>query len=267
MIFSEARMRDLLFRSFAVVVIPTATIFTPLATDASTNYGIYAGSTVIYRDVTESSGTDPLPLFGAPTLIGNTLDFNPTFVSFASNGSSDQTDGQLNFLLEAKPGNAIPSIVFTERGDFTFTGSITTGTRASVSATFFIDVYAVDGVDLPAPLPFGGLMSFSPDINGNFPQTTYPNPPDTKLWSGAFNFDVNTALNNAGVNYASGATKVSVVLDNILTTDSEPGTSARIAKKDFKGVGITVPVVPEPSTFTLLLAGAGLWALRSRRVG
>lgn len=230
---------------------------------ASINYGSFVGTSVTYQNVTEFSTTDPVPLFGAPTLIGNTLDFNPTFTSFSSGAGSDQTDGQLNFLIKANTGSTIPSVMFSEAGDFTLTGVGTATTLASVSATFFIDIYAVDGVALAVPLFSTASMTFTPTA-GVFDRVTYPGA-SAVIWSGSFSFDVNAALTGAGISYINGATEISVALDNILTTQSELGTTARISKKDFKGLGITVPV-PEPSILALSLCGAGLIFARRRLV-
>ena len=45
---------------------------------AQINYGSHMGTHVTYVNVTEDSGEDePLPLFGAPTVTGNSIDFNP----------------------------------------------------------------------------------------------------------------------------------------------------------------------------------------------
>lgn len=250
----------------ATIGLFAALLAVPAIQAATTNYGTFVGTSVTY-DVSEFAITDPLPLFGAPTLIGNTLDFNPTFSSFAAGGASDQTDGQLNLLIKANAGNAIPSVLFSEQGDFTFTGlGGTANTYASVSALFNIDVYKVDGIALVTPLNLVAQMTFAPSASGFFDKVTFPNPPGTHFWSGSFNFDVNAALTTAGIVYTSGATEISVSLDNILETQSELGTSARISKKDFKGLGITVPSVPEPSIFALTLCGAG-WLLARRRAG
>src|SRR5688500_9104212 len=46
---------------------------------APINYGDFVGSTVTYRMVTEDSGTDTVPpcMYCAPTVGGDTLNFNP----------------------------------------------------------------------------------------------------------------------------------------------------------------------------------------------
>src|SRR5688572_21908548 len=129
----------------AIIGLAAVSASTPSAS-AQIYYGNYAGSTVVYQNVTESSGTDSIPQFGAPTVLVDTLDFNPVgFDAFSSGGGApDITDGQLNFTIKANSGYIIPFVNFSERGDFTLAGTGTALTYASVSATVFIDILEVD---------------------------------------------------------------------------------------------------------------------------
>jgi hypothetical protein len=91
----------------------------PLAQAGIINYGTHAGNTVIYQDVTESSATDPVPLFGAPVVTGDSIDFNPAlFNAFSHLGSPpvDLTNGLLAFGVQAKQGFWMNSISFSEGG-------------------------------------------------------------------------------------------------------------------------------------------------------
>ena len=229
--------------------------------EAAINYGDFAGDTVMYTDVTEESLTDTLPLYGAPTISGNTLDFNPVGLgASASGGSFDFTDGQLNFGIQALGGNAIPAIHFSENGDFDLGGVGTAATVVNVAATFFIDVVAVDGVPLSIP-QLTATMSFVPG-GGTMTLPAYPGI--GQIWNGALGINVNQWLTDNGVSFVTGATEIKVNLDNKLAAFSEDGSVAFIAKKDFKGIGITVPEVPEPSVFAIALVGAGLCLARRK---
>jgi hypothetical protein len=228
-----------------------------------TNYGSFVGSTVIYADVTESSGTDPgQQFFKDPQIFGNTLDFNPTFTANSSGGGAVIHDAQLNFDLLAKPGFGVQGLSFSERGDFTMAGGGTSGTMVDVSATFFIDIVEVDNV-LIDPLNLNLNMIFSPNNSGTFTLTGAGGPPlASGVWSGSILVNFNNALNAANIAYGLGATRVQVALDNTLTAISETGTQAFIAKKDAKGLSITV--VPEPSALALLGLGCLAFLLRRK---
>jgi hypothetical protein len=78
-------------------------------------------SGVTFTNISESSGTDPVPLYGAPTAFPVGLDFNPmSFTAFGTGGSSDITDGQLNFTVQGDTSMwqlvAISSINLLEAG-------------------------------------------------------------------------------------------------------------------------------------------------------
>ena len=67
-------------------------------------YGDFLGTNIMYLDVTEDTRDSPNALFGAPSILGDTLDFDP--LSFAAQVSSttgtsasDIVDGQLNFTV------------------------------------------------------------------------------------------------------------------------------------------------------------------------
>src|SRR5688572_21992185 len=55
---------------------------------AQINYGSHMGTNFTYVNVTEDTGaSEPLPLFGAPTVTGNSMDFNPVGFDAASTGA------------------------------------------------------------------------------------------------------------------------------------------------------------------------------------
>jgi hypothetical protein len=252
------------------VLFPGALLFVAwvvaLAVPASAqNYGNFVGTTVIYANVSESSGTDPgASFFKAPSIFGDTLDFNPTFTANAANGNVQIRDAQLNFDLLARPGFGVQGLLFSERGDFSLAGSGTANPSADISASFIIDILEVDNLVIN-PIPLTLTMLFSPNASGTFTLVGGGGPPVASgTWSGALSIDFAAALTAANISYSLGATRVSVALDNTLSAISEPNSQAFIAKKDAKGLSITV--VPEPSTFALLgLGTAALLAIRRRR--
>jgi hypothetical protein len=253
---------------------------------AQINYGTHMGTHVTYVDVTEDSGADePLPLFGAPTVTGNSIDFNPVgFDAASTDGGSDITDSNLVFMVEAKSGSRLSSLVFSEAGDTTMAGSVTPGsmtTATAVFATGVLDIHEVDFVGINhISVPFS--LTFTPSGGTYFLGTDGGGGPVFHTqWSGSVNLDIDAILVANGfilppgpIDPEGGATKISIDLDNTLVAVSQDGTSSVISKKDFGGITIRTnvrtepggePEIPEPAAFVLAgLAFLGLAAQRRR---
>lgn len=214
---------------------------------ASICYGDFSDippGTVTFKEVQESSITDSVPLFGAPTVIADTLDFDPIgFGASSAGGVPDITDGQLNFGLWSDTG--MTSISFSEAGDYTLAGAGTAATQVIAGLNVMVDILAVDGMVLDEAIQVGGNVTFMADLV-NDAGIVVP-------WSLGLVIDLAGALLDEQMDFQLGVTHAEVVLDNQLLAFSELGSVAFIAKKDF-----TV-TVPEPTS--LLLGSLALLAL------
>lgn len=232
------------------------------ASAATINYGSFSGADVLYTNVTESSGTDGLPLYNIPSVLGNDLSFSPTgFASFASNGSADITDGQISFIIQSSNGLGITQLSGTEIGSYTLGGSGTDLTSASVGQIFVIKILDIDNVPLTTSqrnsLTFTVNSTFQP--NGGSFNLADNGTTLASAWSGSFSFDIASAI--AQSDLGQYATRISVSSNNTLLTTSEAGTVSFIDKKDLE---FSTTVVPEPASLGLL-GGIALLALRRRR--
>jgi len=254
-----------LFRASKLILAVLVTIFA-LPYQASAlfvDYGDFAANDVMFLDVEEDTDDVPTALFGAPDVVGNTLDFDP--LSFASSASSSTgtseisvVDGLLDFTVMSNENNYdITNLVFYESGDYALVGLGNAQANAKVEADVDYSVTHVNGTVLSEALLGSGAIVFTPDggdydlgISNNF-----------GIWTGTLNLDVRGLLDAEGV--AGAATKINVSVDNILSTDASDGGSAFIAKKDF-GVTVLGEVVPEPGSLSLILLGL-LPCLRRRR--
>lgn len=219
-------------------------------------YGNFFGADVNYLAVTESSGTDAVPLFDTPAIVTNSLDFDPkAFVSYASNGAADVTDGQLNFNIVAHAGKVITNVSISEGGDYTLVGTGTASTSDNAGVIAFVKITEINNI----PLAANQIITL-PAVNAGF-SDSLPGAVVSSPWSLGLNVNVAGAL---GANQE--ATRVQVVINDTLATTSEASTLAFIAKKDFiVNTDTTDSTIPEPAALGLL-AVAGLAMLRQRRV-
>jgi hypothetical protein len=228
------------------------------------NYGDFMGTSVTWVDVTEASATDNLPLFDMPTPAGDSLNFDPIGFSASATGLAppiDLTDGQLLFMVVAKPGKAIANIKFAESGVTTVTGVGTDLTYTDVSAEGMLEINEVDGnpidvIDVPISLIFSHRADGQWQLVTDGEALTLP-------WTGMQFIDLNAILDANNIPYDLGVTKLSVDLDNALIARSEQGSLAFIDKKDYFIVTVNVP---EPATLMLLGLAliASLASFRSR---
>lgn len=235
------------------------------------NYGDFEGTTVWYLQVQEdaNSAGDAPPMFGAPSVSGDSLDFDPVGFGASASGAADNdlTDGNLKFDIVAKPGKYLTNVQFAEAGDTTLAGFGTDATFTSVTAQLFIDVEEVDGVAI-TPFNIVADMTFTPSDGDYFLGADGGGGPIyNKAWSGSVTVDLIQALIDNNISFINGATKVTFNLDNTLVANSEAGTSALIAKKDLDGLSVTANV-PEPASLALLslgILGAATYTGRRRR--
>jgi hypothetical protein len=213
---------------------------------------------VSFTNIAESSGTDPVPLYGTPTAFSVGLDFNPgAFQASTTGGGVDLTDGQLNFSIVSTAGGpnpfAINAINVAESGNYALAGVGAANTQALAGAIIRATVTQIDGVNV-APImlaPANSSVSFNLDVN----------PGPASPWSLSSTIDVQGQLTGMGVPFTLGATKVDVVINNSLVAISEALSTASIVKADF-----TVDVVPEPVSLAMTgTALAGLAVLRRRK--
>ena len=221
------------------------------------------GPDVEFVGVTEDSITDDLPLFGEPTLAGNSLVFNPSsFEAFSEDGGVDLTDSSLTMEIVATGELGISAIDIIEAGDYSLGGDGTNETFLQAAAPVFVQIVEVDRQSIDPILivealrftPSDGIFSLLDDQNGA-----------GIVWEGHLTIDLDAALAEHDVE--GFVTRVLLNMDNSLIAVSEPGSLAFVKKKTARIV--ITPSVPEPSSIVLaclgLLALAGrLWRRRER---
>jgi hypothetical protein len=260
MLWQRMKASTSLSVALTLVLVLTASGLCSAATISYGNFGPVDG--IMFNDVEESSGTDPVPMYGAPDPFSVGLDFDPqSFVATSNGGNEDITDGQLNFTLMGNVNGGIVGIDMIrlfEAGDYSLTGVGTAATQALAGAIMRAVVTQIDGVNV-APID---LMPVNASVGFNL----VANPGVVQPWQISLAMNVEAQLTSRGIPHRIGATKIEVVIDNQLQSLSQIDSQAFIAKKEFR-IGIDRDFIPEPSTFALLgiaLCGCGLFARRER---
>jgi hypothetical protein len=203
-----------------------------VASAATISYGDFnAPPSTMFLDVEETAPV--VPLYGPPTPFETGLDFDPKgFVAVAAGGSTQITDGQLNFTVMS-PG--LNSLSVFEAGDYTLVGAGGPPTFVTAAASIFARVIEVNG-----GTPVSILL---PQVNSSVTHSLPGDAGALRPWSLGTSIDIAGQLAAGQV-----ATKVEIVIDNQLIAASQPGSAAFIAKKEFI---ITTDLIPEPATFAM----------------
>lgn len=155
--------------------------FAVFSAAAPINYGdfddVANGGEVLYLQVTEDANSpgDEAPLFNAPDVVGDVLDFDTSgFSAGASNGDIDLTDGQLNFDFETADGSGITSLLIEEGGDYKFFSGTAPATSVNFDIIGEVMITEVNGFALP---PAGIVVPFSANgavtSSGTIPSTDW----------------------------------------------------------------------------------------------
>ena len=226
-------------------------LFSAAANAASISYGNFGPVPpgVSFLNVTESSPTDAVPLYGPPVAFPTGLDFAPmNFGAAGAAGAIDVTNGQLNFTVMAP---VVGAIGITEAGDYSLAGIGTAATQVFAGAIIRATVTQINGVNV-API----VLSPS---NASVAFNLLSNPGTLNPWS--LGTTVNVAAQMALLGLGN-ATKVDVAIDNQLIALSQATSSASIGKREF----IVEIEIPEPSAVALAgLAFCGLAISQLRR--
>lgn len=226
----------MLYRNLVGGAVVGALILTNPAVEAGVIYNLTGGTVT---DLTESSATDPTPLFGDPVVVGDSLTFSTgPFAAAQAGVGSDITAGQLSFVIQADPGLFIESISLDEIGDFLMLGNTAEVTAGGTLVATVLN-----------PL-IGGFVSNPIDFDPVMPLTGT----GSGIWSGSSTV-ILTQLD---------ATRVRVDLDNVLIAKADVPADAAFIDKKALTVNVTFAEsnIPEPATLAVL--GIGLLAVVRR---
>jgi len=252
---------------YAILALLALVVAPAVSSAAIFNYTDQIGAKIKFINISENTHSDPLPLFGAPTVAGDSLDFSPINFFSSSLGANpvfDITDGLLKFTGMSLPGFAIENIKFAEGGALsTFGVPADNTTFVDVSAVGFLDILEVDNISVnKISIPIDLKFSFGPGGNGTWELGT-DGFANAKKWTGSQFIDLSQELTDRGIAFTKGVTLIDVVLDNSLYAQSLYATTgAYIDKKDFFTVTTNIP---EPTSCLMAFFGLVGAVVVSRR--
>jgi len=186
--------------------------------------------------------TDSIGLFGAPSLIGNSLVFAPS----GSPGFSAQTGSGIKFtnstfafVVAADAGYKLSGFELFEAGDYFLIGD-----NSMVSLGGQLRVKSV------------GQPLLSAAISPSQPLTTHTSFSSmaTSNWEAAATINPTETMNNAVVS-----------IQNILGAYVPGGNGYAFIEKKNVELAFSVTPIPEPESYAMLLAGLGLMGIVARR--
>lgn len=199
-----------------------------------------AGTTVSFTFDTALAG-----LFGAPSVVGDSLFFTPTtFKAQSLNGAGlTLTSQTFNVAVSANPGYLLSAVNLTEAGDYFNLGS---GSAVGVGGQLRM-------FDLEAPL----LPAATSSIVAGAPLTAV-----TSLSSFAtsnWNASASVTVPSSGWGGTDGyVTNVNVTVENLLLATTQTLGDGAFIEKKFTSLAIVTTPIPEPQAYLMFIAGLGL---------
>lgn len=208
-----------------------------------------AGNTVSFTFDSALTG-----LFGAPTVVGDSIYFTPTsFKALSSNREGfDFTSQTFNIVVNANAGYEVAGASLTEQGDY----AIIKSRHDRFSGVAVGGKFIMRDLEAPAHKVSSGIFADAP-----LTATTTLRDFETTDWSASASLAVPWCWGGED-GIVSG---VNLTLQNLLIASSfKRGTSTFIEKK-FAGIEIITTPIPEPEAFALFLAGLGIVGFMARR--
>ena len=219
--------------------------------------------TYTYQDNPVNTYAPPSPLTSVSPV--SSLAFAPNNFVASASGAGMQIDTQTGILtvdMIANPGMyfSTGALGLQVAGSYSMTAPFSSSEAfTSVTASYTLYLQEVDGVAFTSTTPLSGSLTILPT---NSFSLVGPGAVSSGLWNSSLSLDLNTIKAHFGIGATNNVTGLRLQYSSTLTAASINGS----ASIDTLNVNLTNQVVPEPSTYALLilsgLAGLAIWRRR-----
>lgn len=184
-------------------------------------------------------------LFGAPSVVGDTLFFTPTAfkVQSLNDAGLAMTSQTFNVAVSANAGYLVSAVNLAEGGDYFNLGSASAVAVGGQLRLFDLETPLAPAVtsSIVAGAPLTAVTSFSTFATTNW------------------NASASAAVPAAGWGGADGhVTNVNVTIENLLLASSTTLGAGAFIEKKFTSLAVVATPVPEPQAYLMFVAGLGL---------
>ena len=192
-----------------------------------------------------TSAADPL----------STFSFLPTtFIASTSGTGTNTASAVVSLDMVANPGlwfdGAAISLSLNAETTYSLVAPLSTSSaQVSLSAPVSVDVIGLDGAPYVSGTPLPGTLTVTPPSVSVSGPLAFSNG----NMSGSYSFDINTIKVYFGIGAGQKITAMRLQVSPVLTAQSQDGS----ASGQLVNFDVANNVVPEPSTYALLLLGTG----------
>jgi hypothetical protein len=245
-----------------ILAVPVGASAQVIVTNSMVTYG--------YQEAPANTFTPPSPLisespyselsFASTGLVANS---STAFPNPITGGQVSTLSGILTVDMTATPGmwfSGTNALALDVAGSYSMSAPFGSSEAfTSISASYTVYLQEVDGVAFSSSTTLNGQLSIMPT---NVFTLSGPGTVASGLWNGSLSLDINAIKAHFGIASTNNVTGMRLQYSTVLTAAGRGDGTAYVDTLNFT---VTNQVVPEPSTYALLLLAVAFLGIAARR--